>query len=258
MAILSKKYDITEPAKQAADIDELFRDLYEQLRVSFLGATIGAAGSFVRSTGSAPVWSTLLLPNAATIGDIPYAGATNSLSMLADVATGNALLSGGVGVAPAWGKVDLTTTVTGILPLANGGTGLGATYTQGDLLYFNSGTTLSKLAKSASTSRYLSNGGASNNPSWAQVDLTTGVTGLLPYANLVNATAASLLLGRGSAGGGGAWQELTLGANLTLTGTVLSASGGGGGSAYSVLTNGNAADPELIFDSFGDVIMLVT
>lgn len=58
-----------------------------------------------------------------TIGDLVYASATTTLSKLADVATGNALLSGGVGAAPAWGKVALTTHVSGALPVANGGTG---------------------------------------------------------------------------------------------------------------------------------------
>ena len=57
-----------------------------------------------------------------TVGDILYADTTTTLSRLADVAVGNALISGGVGVAPAWGKIDLTTTISGILPIANGGT----------------------------------------------------------------------------------------------------------------------------------------
>lgn len=57
------------------------------------------------------------------------------------------------------------------------------------------------------------------------VDLATAdVTGDLPYANLVPATAASRLLGRGSAGGAGDWQEVTLGTGLSLSGTVLNAS----------------------------------
>lgn len=58
-----------------------------------------------------------------TIGDILYASSTSALSKLPSVATGNVLRSGGVGVAPAWGKVTLTTDVTGTLPIANGGTG---------------------------------------------------------------------------------------------------------------------------------------
>ena len=39
------------------------------------------------------------------IGDILYASTTTALSRLADVATGNALISGGVGAAPSWGKI---------------------------------------------------------------------------------------------------------------------------------------------------------
>ena len=57
------------------------------------------------------------------IGDILYASGATTLSKLADVATGNALISGGVGVAPSWGKIGLTTHVSGTLPIANGGTG---------------------------------------------------------------------------------------------------------------------------------------
>jgi len=56
------------------------------------------------------------------VGDLLYASTTTALSKLADVATGNALISGGVGVAPSWGKIGLTTHVSGTLPIANGGT----------------------------------------------------------------------------------------------------------------------------------------
>jgi hypothetical protein len=57
------------------------------------------------------------------VGDLLYADTSTSLAKLADVATGNALISGGVGTAPAWGKIGLQTHVSGILQLANGGTG---------------------------------------------------------------------------------------------------------------------------------------
>jgi hypothetical protein len=56
------------------------------------------------------------------VGDILFANTTTSLAKLADVATGNALISGGVGVAPAYGKIGLTTHISGVLPVANGGT----------------------------------------------------------------------------------------------------------------------------------------
>jgi hypothetical protein len=56
------------------------------------------------------------------VGDLLYANTTTTLAKLADVATGNSLISGGVGVAPSWGKIGLTTHVSGVLPVANGGT----------------------------------------------------------------------------------------------------------------------------------------
>lgn len=57
------------------------------------------------------------------VGDVLFANTTTSLSKLADVSTGNALISGGVGVAPSYGKIGLTTHITGTLPITNGGTG---------------------------------------------------------------------------------------------------------------------------------------
>ena len=56
------------------------------------------------------------------VGDLLYANTTTTLAKLPDVATGNALISGGVGVAPSWGKIGLTTHVSSVLPVANGGT----------------------------------------------------------------------------------------------------------------------------------------
>ena len=62
-------------------------------------------------------------------------------------------------------------------------TAIGGGAVQGDLFYGSAADTISALAKSTSATRYLSNTGASNNPAWAQVDLTNGVTGILPTAN---------------------------------------------------------------------------
>lgn len=58
------------------------------------------------------------------------------------------------------------------------------TVAQGDLLYGSAAGVISTLAKDANATRYLSNQGTSNNPSWNQVNLANGVTGDLPDANL--------------------------------------------------------------------------
>lgn len=79
------------------------------------------------------------------VGDLLYASSTTALSKLADVATGNALISGGIGVAPSYGKIGLTTHVSGTLPVANGGTGV-ASYTTNRILYATGATTLSTSA----------------------------------------------------------------------------------------------------------------
>jgi hypothetical protein len=69
------------------------------------------------------------------VGDLLYANTTTTLAKLADVATGNALISGGVGVAPSYGKIGLTTHVSGTLPIANGGTATTTAFTTGSVVF---------------------------------------------------------------------------------------------------------------------------
>ena len=76
-----------------------------------------------------------------TTGDLLYGSAANTWSKLADVATGNALISGGVGVAPSYGKIGLTTHVSGTLPTANGGTNL-TSFTANGVVYASSSSVL--------------------------------------------------------------------------------------------------------------------
>jgi hypothetical protein len=57
-----------------------------------------------------------------TVGDLLVASGTTTLTKLSDIAIGNVLLSGGTSTMPSYGKVGLTTHVSGTLPIANGGT----------------------------------------------------------------------------------------------------------------------------------------
>lgn len=69
----------------------------------------------------------------------------------------------------------------------------------------------------------------------AQLDTAQITDDAVTYAKMQNVSAASRLLGRGSAGGAGNPEELTLGTNLSLSGTVLNATGGGGSGASTGL-----------------------
>lgn len=193
-----------------------------------------------------------------TIGDLLYADTTTTLATLADVAVGNALLSGGVGVAPAWGKINLTTTVSGILPNANGGTGLNTSgATNGQLLIGNgTGFTLSTLTSGTGIS--ITNGAGSISIVNAGVtSFQTSLSGLTPSSattgaitlagtlgaasggtglNASGATNGQLLIGNGS---GFALSTLTAGTNISITngaGTITVAATGSGTSAPQILS----------------------
>lgn len=115
-----------------------------------------------------------------SIGDLLYASGGTTLSKLSAVATGNVLLSGGIFTASLWGKVGLTTHVSGVLEPSNGGTGQ-SSYTIGDLLYASGGTSLSKLP-AVSSGNALISGGVGVAPSWGKIDLSTAVSGTLQAA----------------------------------------------------------------------------
>jgi hypothetical protein len=97
------------------------------------------------------------------IGDLLYASTTTALSKLADVATGNALISGGVSTAPSWGKIALTTHVSGTLPIANGGTNATTTPTSGAVAY---GTGTAYGFSAAGTSGQFLISGGTGSPTW--------------------------------------------------------------------------------------------
>ncbi len=172
----------------------------------------GTGNAFFALSGPATSTKTYTLPNANTTilttnaavtavqggtgfasytqGDLLYADSTTTLAKLADVATGNALISGGIGSNPSWGKITLTAHVTGTLPATNGGTGL-ASYTTGDLLYANSGTTLAARAAVA-TGSVLVSAGVATAPVWSATPTVTTLTTSTSFnlTNVADATTA--------------------------------------------------------------------
>lgn len=155
-----------------------------------LDATDGLVGAVPTANGGTGLAS-------YTAGDLLYASGTTTLAKLADVATGNALISGGVGVAPSYGKIDLTTHINGTLPVANGGTGN------------TLGTAVNVTGVVA-----VANGGTGNTTGTA-----VNVSGTVAIANggtgATTATAAGSALG--VLGNGQSWTSVTRTASITYT-----------------------------------------
>ena len=150
--------------------------------VAITGGNIsGATINLSTISGSLPATAGGTGKTSYLTGDILYADSTTSLVALADIATGNALITGGVGVAPSYGKIGLTTHVSGTLPVTSGGTGK-ALYAVGDVVYANTTTSLASLAAVA-TGNVLISGGLATAPAYGKVGLTTHVSGILPVAN---------------------------------------------------------------------------
>jgi len=147
---------------------------------------------------TAPVWSTTLWPNTRVTGDILYASSATQVSRLANVATGNVLLSGGVGVASAFGKVT-SSHVNNTIPTMSGGI-------NGDLTGFSNFVEFQNTTQFDDSATFLG----------SIADSTSGTGG-----------SGYVLTSTGS--GGVLWNDqlsistLSLSAQLSLSGTITAA-----------------------------------
>ena len=77
----------------------------------------------VNAGGTAPSWQASATSTLTAQGDLLYASAANTLARLAKNTTATRYLSNtGSNNDPAWAQVNLANGVTGVLPVANGGT----------------------------------------------------------------------------------------------------------------------------------------
>jgi len=131
------------------------------------------------------------------VGDLLYASASTTLSKLADVATGNALISGGVTTAPSWGKIGLTTHVSGTLPAANGGTNI-TSFTSGGVTYASSTSALATGSTLTTDGSYLIVGGATVRDT-TKLTVETSSNGMTIYV-VPNTNAVDFAIFRANAG----------------------------------------------------------
>lgn len=157
----------------ATNTSEVFSGTTGTIAATFEGngAALTSLNASNLSTGTVAVARGGTGLTSYAVGDLIYASAAGTLSKLADIATGNVLLSGGVGAAPSYGKVGLTTHVSGTLAVGNGGTGTATAPTQGGIIY---GSSTSAYASSAAgTSGYILRSNGTSAPSWTPNDLTS-------------------------------------------------------------------------------------
>ena len=159
------------------------------------------SGSFVAGYGVARSGNTLnFYANAGwATGDLFYGASATTLGVVAAGGAGKVLLSSSG--APTWGAIPLTTHITGILPVANGGTGA-ATLTANGVLLGNGTSAVSAVAPGAAAQILVANGSAV--PTWVAMsgDITTSNAGVTAIGankvlnTMIRQGVATSLIGR--------------------------------------------------------------
>ena len=206
---------------------------------------IGTASQVLQSAGAGanPAWSTTTYPVTTTQGDILYASANNTLSVLAKSATATRYLANtGAANSPAWDQVDLTNGVTGTLPVGNGGSGA-ATLTDHGVLVGSGTGAITALA--VGTNGQVLVGSSAADPVFATIasaDSTITVTGGAGTLDLAtgSAVAKSFATDSGTATPSSGTITIAGGTNCNTAGSgstvTINCTGGGSGMTWSEVT----------------------
>ncbi len=219
--------------------------LASSLAPAYGGTGIAGAGGVnnrVLRTSNGTTWTAgqAVLTTDVT-GILPVAnGGTNSSTALSgnsimvsngtsivqgDKGTTTTLLHGNAAGAPSYSAVSMTADVTGVLPVANGGTNSGTGLSGSSIMVSNGTSIVQGLPGTATT---VLHGNASGTPTYSAVSLTSDVTNTLPVAN--GGTGATTLTGvlrgngtsavtamTGAAGYAARWNTSTLISSGTIT-----------------------------------------
>jgi hypothetical protein len=184
--------------------------------------TVAGTSGGVPYFTSASTWASsgAFTANALMLGG----GAGAAPTALGSLGTTSTVLHGNASGAPTFGAVALGSDVSGTLPLANGGTGL-TSFTAGDLVYFASGTSFTKLGI-GTAGQYLTVNSGATAPQWTTAvasgvsSITFGSTGLTPSTATTGAVTVAGTLSPANGGTGvvnNAAATLTRSGNHALT-----------------------------------------
>src|SRR5664280_1631000 len=213
--------------------------------------------------------SPLTVPNGGTgmqfgiSGGIPYFNSNTTMASSALLTANGVVVGGGAGIAPftitpgtdntvlrgstggapsfgqivngdiATGTIDLTSKVTGILPLANGGTNanLTASASNGGIVWSNA-SQMQILAGTAIANKALLSG-ASSSPAWSAYNMPASFAGAGEILYTSNATALSNLVAgisgtylRSNGAAAPIWQRISLSSSAEVMNVLPIANGG--------------------------------